>query len=203
MKTYRVSEVFYSPQGEGVRAGTMNIFVRFSGCNLQCDIAPGPLSPGGFMCDTEFMSNREMNGKEILAYAEKIGNGCKAVIFTGGEPTLQLDDNLLAEFKAAGYYTAIETNGTRRVSPLVNWICISPKVAEHAIKQLSANEIKYVRAYGQGIPKPAVKADNYLISPALEAGKLPEENLKWAIKLVRENPTWRLSVQQHQLWKVR
>ncbi len=49
---YAVNEVFYSPQGEGVRAGTLNVFVRFQSCNLRCDDAPGPLSPGTFKCDT-------------------------------------------------------------------------------------------------------------------------------------------------------
>jgi organic radical activating enzyme len=57
-KRYRVNEIFTSLQGEGVRAGTLNHFLRFFGCNLQCAVEPGPLSPGGFDCDTEFTSGR-------------------------------------------------------------------------------------------------------------------------------------------------
>lgn len=199
----RVSECFFSLQGEGIRAGTANIFVRFSGCNLQCDIESGPLSPGGFACDTEFMSGRDMTVQEILAFCQKIAPQCKSIICTGGEPTLQITQEFIDTFKASGYYLAIESNGTKPVMAGFDWISISPKVAEHALKQLTASECKYVRALGQGIPRPAIKADYYLISPAFENHEIDKENLAWAIKLVKENPTWRLSTQQHNLWRVR
>ena len=77
---YTINEIFFSPQGEGVRAGTMNIFVRFTGCNLQCRMEEGPLSPGGFDCDTEFMSGRKMTGEEIVSFAQEIAPRAKAVI---------------------------------------------------------------------------------------------------------------------------
>lgn len=202
-KTYRVSEIFFSLQGEGVRAGTANIFVRFSGCNLKCDIEPGELSPGGFACDTEFVSGRNMTGEEMLEFCNQLTPHCQAVIFTGGEPTLQLTEELVTQFKSAGFYTAIETNGTHLVPAGLDWVTCSPKIAEHAIKQLTANEVKYVRSLGQGIPRPVIKADYYLLSPAFESHELDKKNLEWAIRLVKENPTWRLSTQQHNLWKVR
>src|SRR4051812_41214703 len=88
--TYVVNEIFLSPQGEGVRAGTLNVFVRFSACNLQCRIEAGPLSPGGFDCDTEFASGSKYTLEQLLDRIKVIGNGCKAVILTGGEPTLQM-----------------------------------------------------------------------------------------------------------------
>lgn len=199
----RISEVFFSLQGEGLRAGTANIFIRFSGCNLKCDIEPGELSPGGFACDTEFMSGREMKAEEILAFCLKIAPNCKSIICTGGEPTLQITPEFVSTFKKAGYYLAIESNGTRPVLDGFDWISISPKIAEHAIKQLTASECKYVRSLGQGIPRPVIKADYYLISPGFDSHELDRENLEWCIKLVKENPEWRLSMQQHNVWKVR
>ena len=202
-KTYKIQEIFHSVQGEGLRAGTANIFIRFTGCNLRCAVAPGKLSPGGFDCDTEFMSGRDMTATEMLAFCDKIAPKANAVIFTGGEPTLQLTEELIATFKASGFYTAIETNGSKTVPPGLDWVTVSPKVSEHSIKQLTASEVKYVRHLGQGIPKPAVKADYYVLSPAFDGGELDQETLAWCIKLVKENPTWRLSVQQHKSWKVR
>jgi 7-carboxy-7-deazaguanine synthase len=206
-KAYHVNEIFRSLQGEGYRAGTANVFVRFSGCNLQCSKESGPLSPGGFDCDTEFVSGIPMSGKEILKRCETLwpsGQASKAVIFTGGEPGLQLKEDLVSNMRAHGWFTCIETNGTVDLRALgLDWITVSPKVAEHALKQTSANEVKYVRGYGQGIPKTRVKAEHKLISPAFDAEGLRGETLQWCIKLVLENPEWRLSVQQHKRWKIR
>lgn len=216
-KIYQVNEIFASLQGEGMRAGTFNIFVRFTGCNLQCAMEPGPLSPGGFDCDTEFAAGRKMTGAEIvdacfsewdhhIPEGDKI-EGMPGVIFTGGEPSLQLDSSLLTLLDDAGFGPlCIETNGSRdlkEIADALNWITVSPKVAEHAIKQTKAHEVKYVRGYGQAIPKTVVRADHYLISPAFDGMDLGKRNLDWCIQLVKENPEWRLSVQLHKAWGLR
>lgn len=201
-KTYLINEIFLSLQGEGIRAGTANIFVRFTGCNLKCDIEAGPLSPGGFACDTEFTSGIRMSAEEILLRAKELSPNCRSVIFTGGEPLLQLDIELITQFRS--YACCVETNGTIDPTPLIlDWVTLSPKVAEHAIKVKHCNEIKYVRAYGQGIPKTEVKAQHYLVSPAFEGSALDKKTLDWCIKLVKDNPQWRLSIQQHKAWSVR
>ncbi len=208
-KTYQLNEMFYSLQGEGMRAGTANVFVRFSGCNTQCDIEPGPLSPGGFVCDTEFRSGRPLTAKDIVGAAlgmalfekEMVG-----IIFTGGEPGLQLDKELVDAFRDANFgEMCIETNGTIDVSGLgLDWISCSPKVAEHAMKLKAANELRYVVHQGKGIPRPSIKAEHYLISPAFQPdGTMKRTDLSWAIELCKENPTWRLSIQQHKAWSVR
>lgn len=201
--SYTINEIFYSVQGEGMRAGTANIFIRFTGCNLRCSVSPGKLSPGGFDCDTEFMSGRQMTATEMLDFCDKIAPKANAVIFTGGEPTLQLTPELISTFKAAKFYTAIETNGSKVVPHDLDWITVSPKVSEHSIKQLTANEVKYVRHLGQAIPKTVVKSDYRLISPAFDGGQVDQQTLAWCVGLVKDNPEWRLSVQQHKSWKVR
>jgi organic radical activating enzyme len=194
MKTYRVNEMFYSPQGEGIRAGTVNVFIRFTGCNLKCAVG----GDGNFDCDTEFVSGRDLTIDEILAAAEEMAPNCKAVILTGGEPALQVDDELIAALKGRGYYIAIETNGTKELPQGIDWITVSPKTAEHTIRQLKASEVKYVRCAGMGIPRPVVKADYYLISPAFQSnGALHPEDAEWCVRLVKTNPTWRLSIQTH------
>lgn len=215
MKTCMVVECFYSLQGEGMRAGTANVFIRMTGCNLKCSVEPGPLSPGGFDCDTEFASGRRVTLDQLWEWVQKsveISTGEPRtgrqdwigwIIFTGGEPGLQVDTELIDYFHAKGCKLAIETNGTIALPPELDWITLSPKVAEHAIKQLRADELKYVRGFGQGIPKPSAVAANYLISPAFDGGVVHPDTMKWCIKLCLENPTWRLSVQQHKTWLVR
>lgn len=200
---YRVNEIFYSLQGEGVRAGTANVFVRFSGCNLECRMEEGPKSPGGFDCDTEFMSGRSLTVEDLMEAVADHGRDCKAVILTGGEPALQYDQPLYEALSREGYYIAMETNGSVAVEWPTNWLTVSPKVAEHALRQLCASEVKYVRHHGQAIPRPACKAEYQLLSPAFDGDRLPPENLAWCIQLVKENPAWRLSVQQHKSWKIR
>jgi len=210
VKQYKVNEVYYSVQGEGVRAGTHNAFVRFSGCNMQCSIMPGARSPGGFDCDTEFVSGRRLSAEEIVEQCEESGESFspdeyqRSVIFTGGEPGLQLDSDLVALFNSKGWYTAIETNGSIDISALgLDWITVSPKVAEHAVRQLEADEVRYVRGYGQAIPTPRCKAKNKLISPAFNGTSLDAKTLEWCEGLVRANHGWAISLQMHKVWGLR
>lgn len=208
MKKYRINEIFYSIQGEGVRAGTANIFVRFSGCNLKC-AADDEFS--GFNCDTEFTSGQNYELDDLLAEivlkaTDHVINGqktCKAVILTGGEPSLQIDQDLIEGLHRLGFYIAIESNGTKELPEGIDWITISPKSAEHTIKQPWASELKYVRHSGQGIPRPIIVSEYKLISPAFDGHRLPKENLEHCMKLVKDNPEWRLSIQLHNFLGVR
>lgn len=205
-KRYSVNEMFFSLQGEGARAGTANVFVRFSGCNMRCDVAAGDKSPGGFACDTEFESGRAMTGAQIVSSALKLApNAGVGIIFTGGEPALQLDKALVEAMRKAGFGPlCIETNGTIDVAPLgLDWISLSPKVAEHAVRVKSCDEIRYVRGNGQGIPRPSAKAGRKFISPAFAGDALDAETLRWCVGLVKANPDWALSVQQHKTWGIR
>jgi 7-carboxy-7-deazaguanine synthase len=211
-KTYRVNEIFLSLQGEGHRAGTVNVFVRFSGCNLSCSIEPGPRSPGGFDCDTEFTSGLDMTAEQVVAEAARLwadGTGGRLgipwIIFTGGEPALQLDAALLLAARSGnvGFRCAVETNGSIALPKGTDWISVSPKVAEHAIRQRDAEEVRYVRSRGQAIPKTIVRAVHYFISPAWGPRGIEPEDMAHCVQLVKENPTWKLSCQQHKWWGVR
>jgi 7-carboxy-7-deazaguanine synthase len=214
---YRINEIFTSLQGEGVRAGTVNTFVRFSGCNLKCAIDD---EFSGFDCDTEFTSGQDATLQEIIETIAVTGDRCKNVILTGGEPGLQVDDLLIGALKREGYYIAIETNGTRELPAGIDWICVSPKSAEHTLRvhqrhrldgdkmelfqNIVVDELKYVRRYGQGIPKPSLQAEHKLISPAFEPdSRLARQTLEHCIQLVKENPEWRLSMQLHKFWGIR
>jgi organic radical activating enzyme len=208
--SYQVNEVFYSLQGEGMRAGTANVFVRFAGCNLRCRIEPGEDSPGGFDCDTEFASGRKLGLDDLLAWmdveqktAPAPLDGERWCVLTGGEPGLQLDRELIDALHTDRWRIAIETNGSIELPSGIDWVCVSPKVAEHAIRQLKADEVKYVRGFGQAIPRPRVVAEHKLISPVFAGSEIDPKALAWCVGLIKENPEWRLSIQMHKAWRVR
>jgi len=205
MQKYAVNEIFYSIQGEGVRAGIPHVFLRFSGCNLQCNKLEH-----GFDCDTEFVSHRHRTAQEIVDEMRDASTTNNKrpwrpwVLLTGGEPALQLDEDLVEGLKLEHYRIAIETNGTFNLDKFkLDWICVSPKSAEHTIRQPIADEVKYVRAYGQGIPKPSIDAVYKLISPAFEGSEFNLKNYQWCVDLVKDNPEWRLSLQTHKFGGIR
>lgn len=205
-KRYMVKECFYSLQGEGVRAGTPNVFLRFSGCNLCCSRATH-----GFDCDTDFSGGDKMTASEIVDNVVRQDRArCGWVILTGGEPALQIDQALVGQLRQAGYRLAIETNGTRSLPKGIDWVCVSPKFPGPPIAVHRAQELKVVLHAGQPLPNTLVEADHYLVSPAFEEvpadegatsdGLPPAGNLRWCVDLCLNTPPWRLSVQQHKLW---
>lgn len=197
--TLNISEIFYSLQGEGARAGTANHFIRLQGCK-----AKDACYASGIRCDTEFESGSEWTLKQLTDVLEEYP--CLNIIWTGGEPAQQLTDEHVAYFKQRGFYQAIETSGLLPVPDGIDYIVISPKVAEHVVKKNFAgrhvHELRYVRHEGQDIPKPSIKADAMFISPHSDGFTINKKNLSHCISLVKRHPDWRLSVQQHKLWNV-
>lgn len=197
--TFRINEMFYSIQGEGRLAGMPMVFVRFSDCNLRCTVRNA-----GFDCDTEFVSGSEYTIDTLLSSASALNPKKGWVLFTGGEPGLQLSEELLVAFKDNGWKTAIETNGTMKLPSGLDWICVSPKTAEHTLAVTQCDEVKYVRRAGMAIPSPKVKARYYSISPAFQSdGGVCLDDLQWCIELCKQNPTWMLSFQMHKILNVR
>jgi len=192
VKTYMVNEIFFSLQGEGMRAGTPNLFLRLAGCNQKCTT-----ETHGFECDTDFSTGQRMTGDAIVTALQQTQPDCDWVIITGGEPALQVDRQLVDKLHDAGYKLAIETNGSIELPEGLDWITVSPKAPEDDIRQRTADEVKYVRADGQPIPQTTVKAKYQLISPVFNGDQIDTKSLQWCIQLIKENPNWRLSIQMH------
>lgn len=185
-----VNEIFYSLQGEGGRAGEASIFIRLTKCNLACEF-----------CDTEFQSGVERSLQSIL---EEIGQyPCRWIIWTGGEPTLQLTDKHLAVFRQQGYKQAIETNGTRPVPSMIDYISCSPKINYEKVKAVIpfAHEVRMPIKNGDLLPEIAIlpKADRYFLSPIFDGNTVNRENISYCVELIKQNPAWQLSLQMHKL----
>lgn len=194
----KVSEIFYSLQGEGARKGVATIFIRLSGCS-----AKHACYASGIRCDTEFESGQEMSVEELLEFCKKCPS--KEITWTGGEPADQLTDEIVERFKELGFYQAIETSGLKPAPKGMDFVCVSPKVAEHVVKKNFPNgvdELRYVRHSGQAIPEPSVRAHHHWISPHSDGYEINKTNMDHCIQLCLDHPTWRLSVQDHKLWNV-
>lgn len=104
----KICEIFYSIQGEGVTMGIPTVFVRTSGCNLDCR-----------WCDTKYARDegKSMRIDEVL---DKIkAYGCWQVCITGGEPMCQTETlHLIDLLLDLGYLVTLETNGSRSLEKL-------------------------------------------------------------------------------------
>ena len=199
-RVIKVNEIFYSLQGEGFRAGEPSVFIRLTGCDLTC----------GF-CDTEFESGEDIKLKDLCRTVREYGD-CRWIVFTGGEPLLQLDEDILQYFKDEGFLIAIETNGNNRVTEemweLIDWIVVSPKVANHVVeknfKGILIDEYRLVRHKGHKSLSSPQKLDiRYkYVSPVFDGNKPDAENIKHCINLCLAHPDWRLSLQLHKILNI-
>ena len=216
---YTVKELFPTLQGEGAHAGRAAVFCRFAGCNLWSGREEDRASAVCQFCDTDFVGSDGAGGgkfetAELLADAilaawnsTLAGPQQRYVVFTGGEPLLQLDTALIDALHAIGFVIAIETNGTIKVPKGVDWVCVSPKAGSELIV-LQADEIKVV------IPQSGHDSIENVLArfekmdyrnrflQAMDGPKL-QENLALAVQLCQKRPLWRLSVQTHKMIGIR
>jgi 7-carboxy-7-deazaguanine synthase len=162
-KQYSVREIFDTFQGEGSRAGTRAVFIRFSGCNMW-NGRPADREKGAGACadwcDTDFEVRKSLRltAEQICSKAHDLWGtpGERLVVLTGGEPLLQVDWPLVNELRDWGFKLAVETNGT--VHPLAfesvklvdvfDHVCVSPKLTRVGrfdnLTVLHAHDLKVV-----------------------------------------------------------
>lgn len=208
--TYSVKEIFYTLQGEGAHTGRPAVFCRFAGCNLWSGQDQDRAKAVCQFCDTDFRGIDGVNGgkyRTAAGLADRIAATWAPaatesvqpfVVCTGGEPLLQLDEDLIGALHLRGFQVAVETNGTKAAPPGLDWICVSPK-ADTELALRAGNELKLV--YRQEKAPPERFADlgfeHFFLQPMDGPGR--EEHTRSALDYCKAHPRWRLSLQTHKL----
>lgn len=204
---YMVKEVFKTLQGEGAQAGRAAVFCRFSGCNLWSGREEDRATADCRFCDTDFVGADGPGGGRFptaAALASAIDEAWagdelrKFVVFTGGEPLLQLDRPLLKAVHGRGFEIAVETNGTQEALDGLDWICVSPKSGA-PLRLRRGHELKLVYPQADADPSQfaSLEFDHFWLQPMDGPDRMA--NTAAAIAYCLSHPRWRLSVQMHKL----
>lgn len=211
---YAVHEVFFTVQGEGANVGRPAVFCRFAGCNLWSGREEERASAVCRFCDTAFFGVDGTGGGMFGSAQELAGairdawptdtakNRRPLVVFTGGEPALQLDRALVHGIQTKGFEVAIETNGMLPLPAGIDWICVSPKAGtDLAVRQ--GNELKLV--YPQRGAEPeryaGLEFEHFFLQPM--DGPAIRENTRSVVEYCLAHPPWRVGLQAHKLLGIR
>jgi len=209
--SFSIKEIFLTLQGEGLNVGRRAVFLRFAGCNLWSGREQDRAEAKCTFCDTDFTGMNGDNGgryadsatlvakvAEIWSHGIEEPSGSRFVVITGGEPMLQVTEELVGAFHKAGFEVAIETNGTIAVPSSIDWITVSPKAGNEVV-QRTGNELKIVWPQ-PGLDPEAMEEwafEHFLVQPM--DGPSSNDNRIAAIRFVIQHPAWRLSLQTHKL----
>ncbi len=206
---YSIKEIFYSLQGEGAQSGRPAVFCRFTGCNLWNGLARDKAASACPFCDTDFVGvnghgggkfpNAEILAETIKTYWPKTlsGKSKPYIVFTGGEPLLQLDASLINKMHQLGFEVAVETNGSIDVPENIDWICVSPK-EKMQLKVIAGNELKLL--YPQQLNPEDYQELNfdYFYLQAID-DENAKSNKQKTLDYCLSHPQWFYSIQLHKI----
>jgi len=207
--SYAVKEIFLTLQGEGMQAGRRAVFIRLAGCNLWTGREDDRSTAICRFCDTDFVGMDGDHGGRYPAAALAdqalslwAGEGRPFAVITGGEPMLQLDEELLDALHDRGFTIAVESNGTIAAPRGIDWLCISPKAGSQVV-QRSGQEVKVVWPQRELDMDEIARwnFEHFLVQPM--DGLELAANQQATIDFVLANPAWRLSLQTHKLTGLR
>ncbi len=208
--SYAVKSLYQTLQGEGAHTGRAAVFLRFAGCNLWSGRERDRATAVCSFCDTDFVGTDGPGGGKFedadaladavvrcwQSHAQANGHSAPFVVLTGGEPSLQADDALVAALHARRFEVAIESNGTRPLPNGLDWVCISPKTGTDLVV-LSGDELKLVH------PQPGLDPvqfkdlafTHFFLQPM--DGPDIDRNTRLAAEYCMSHPKWRLGFQMH------
>ena len=205
--SYTVKELFYTLQGEGAQTGRAAVFCRFSGCNLWSGLERDRHKTVCSFCDTDFVGTDGEGGakfssagdlsRAIIAAWPDMQQGVPYVVFTGGEPLLQLDAELIEQLHLGGFEVGVETNGTLAAPEGIDWICVSPKNLDD-LKQASGQEIKLLYPLDNISPEDCENFDfEYFYLQAIDEAE--KNNTPAVVDYCLAHPKWQVSLQTHKI----
>ncbi len=197
-KLLPLMEEFYTIQGEGFHTGKPAYFVRIGGCDVGCS-----------WCDTKRSWNGEIHpavaADEIVQRAVKTAG--KAVVVTGGEPSMYQLGYFTTELHKHQIQTFIETSGAHKLTGEWDWICLSPKrqippkkeifPLAHELKMIVQHETDLTWAEENAL-KVGSDCELYLQPEWSVAPKI----LPIIIEYAKNNPKWKISLQSHKYMKI-
>jgi len=202
----KITEIFASIQGEGLRQGYPTLFVRFSGCNLKCPF-----------CDTQYAwkEGNEYSTRQVIEEIKKLTVRFPAqwVCLTGGEPLLQAVAELVKKLKKEGFTIQVETNATLFQDIPVDWYSISPKPAKyffHPEYRKKAKEVKVILT--KDLNFESIRRLREEFPEKTPILLQPQSNRKWSMdlgmKLLRQAlragfKNIKLSIQLHKIYGLR
>lgn len=191
-------EEFYTLQGEGAHTGQAAYFIRIGGCDVGC-----------YWCDSKESWNARhfppVSTDEIVERAS--GYPSKAVVVTGGEPSLYPLDYLTRQLHKYQIKSFVETSGAYALSGNWDWICLSPKRQQPPQKDVlqRAHELKVViqdESYFAWAEENAK-----LVSPDCQLYLQPEWSvhdkiMPLLVDYAMQHPKWKISLQSHKYMKI-
>ena len=205
---YSIKEIYKTIQGEGAQSGQSAVFVRFSGCNLWSGKEKHRDNAICKFCDTDFVGTDGVNGgkysiETLITKIQELWDSEEDtyVVFTGGEPGLQIKEELVAELQARNFEVAIETNGTVSIPKNIDWVCVSPK-ASTKLLVTKGDELKLVFPQEGVNPNNFIGLDfNHFFLQPLDDANLAK-NSQMAVQYCMSHSKWRLSTQTHKILNI-
>lgn len=191
-------ERFYSIQGEGFHAGKPAYFIRIGGCDIGCH-----------WCDSKMTWNPEFHPLvDVQEIKEAVqATPAKAIVVTGGEPSLYNLDPLCRALKSIGVKTYLETSGSGNFTGIWDWICLSPKKQKSpkTVYYKAADELKVIVHQHEDIEwaeeaakKVCGRCRLYLQPEWSQYSRIIPE----IVEYVKTHPAWRVSLQVHKFMRI-
>ncbi|SFR48747.1 7-carboxy-7-deazaguanine synthase [Thiomicrospira sp. ALE5] len=207
--SYQIKEAFYTLQGEGFHSGRPAIFCRFTQCNLWTGREIDRAQAVCQFCDTDFIGTDGQNGgrfdtpsalvNHLLTLWPQTAAAKPFIVLTGGEPLLQVDQQLIDALHQRNFEIALETNGTKTPPKGIDWICVSPK-ANAPWLLTEGDELKLVFPQPNLMPEDIAYTSHFkycYLQPM--DGVNTTNNTRLAVEYCLNNPSWQLSLQTHKI----
>lgn len=193
-----IMEEFYTIQGEGYHTGKPAYFIRVGGCDVGCH-----------WCDVKESWNPEIHPtKDVFNVVQKVNNyPAKAVVITGGEPTLYNLQFLTKTLGELNIKTFLETSGAYKLTGNWHWICLSPKKTAPPLKENcdKADELKVIVHNKNDFEWAEKHAE--MVSSSCKLFLQPEWSkrdimMPLIVDYVMEHPKWNISLQTHKYMNI-